>query len=202
MPLDEHPTAGQYHCDYTGNLSDCLADDGRHLKAELAYQAPLEGLTIEVRIVRAYESSSSRSQPCKFEWGAISLCRAMRSASCALMRSAMDRHCVARVSVVSGCWFVGVDRLPPYPRVLQVVSVQPKAFRVVDFLSEFETDYIIQQASPKLGKSTVGHGEDARDSGTRTSKSAWLHRGHSVRPTAAYPRSTRRLLKGSKFNCC
>jgi hypothetical protein len=50
---------------------------------------------------------------------------------------------------------------------------------VNDFLSEFETDYIIQQAAPKLGRSTVGHGEDARDSGTRTSKSAWLNRGHS-----------------------
>eukprot|EP00035_Acanthoeca_spectabilis_P039182 m.59787 g.59787 ORF g.59787 m.59787 type:complete len:408 (+) comp9478_c0_seq1:76-1299(+) len=116
VPLYEHPTAGQYHCDHGGNLSDCLAADGRHLKPEQAYQTPLEGLTIEV------------------------------------------------------------------------VSVQPKAFRIENFLSEFETDYIIQQAAPRLGRSTVGHGEDARDSGTRTSKSAWLHRGHSEVLEAIYTR--------------
>jgi len=117
VPLEEQPQAGQYHCDYTdGNISDCLAQDGRHLKGEYAYQAPLEGLTIEV------------------------------------------------------------------------VSIKPKAFRIVDFLSDFETDYIINQAAPRLGRSTVGHGEDARDSGTRTSKSAWLHRGHSEVLEAIYTR--------------
>lgn len=66
------------------------------------------------------------------------------------------------------------------------VSLQPKAFKVSNFLSEFETNYIVQQASPRLGRSTVGHGEDARDSNTRTSKSAWLNRGHSEVSVSLY----------------
>lgn len=115
IPLDELPHTGQYVCDMP-NVTDCLADDGRHLNSNLAFQSTVEGFELEV------------------------------------------------------------------------VSVQPRAFRIDNFLSDFETKYIVQQAHSRLHKSTVGHGEDARDSNTRTSKSAWLHRGHSEVLDAIYAR--------------
>lgn len=109
VPLEETPHAGHYYCDFVENITECLTDDGRHLRPEVAYQSAPDGLVVEC------------------------------------------------------------------------VSIKPKAFRVVNFLTDFETDYLVHQAAPMLGRSTVGDGADARDSGVRTSKSAWLPRGHSVR---------------------
>jgi hypothetical protein len=71
---------------------------------------------------------------------------------------------------------------------IECVSVEPKAFKIVGMLTDFETDYIINQASPRLHQSTVGNAADARDSNTRTSKSAWLRRGHSEITEAIYAR--------------
>jgi len=42
---------------------------------------------------------------------------------------------------------------------------------VKNFLSNFEADYIIAQAGPKMGVATVGNGANARPSKQRTSKS-------------------------------
>jgi len=71
---------------------------------------------------------------------------------------------------------------------IEVISLEPKAFKITNFLSDFEADYIIEQARPKLGVSAVGHGDDARVAKQRTSKSAWLHRGHSEVLEAIYVR--------------
>eukprot|EP00040_Diaphanoeca_grandis_P030630 m.181481 g.181481 ORF g.181481 m.181481 type:complete len:409 (+) comp32068_c0_seq2:192-1418(+) len=71
---------------------------------------------------------------------------------------------------------------------LEVIALEPKAFIIKNFLSDFEADYIIDQARPKLGVSAVGHGDDARVAKQRTSKSAWLHRGHSDVLDAIYVR--------------
>lgn len=72
---------------------------------------------------------------------------------------------------------------------LKVISVTPRAFVMENFLSQFEADYMIDQAAPKLGISTVGHGGDARVAKQRTSKSAWLHRSHSDLIKSIYRRA-------------
>jgi prolyl 4-hydroxylase len=71
---------------------------------------------------------------------------------------------------------------------LEVVSVTPAVFKIRNFLSDFEADYMIEQARPKLGISSVGHGGDARQAKQRTSKSAWLHRSHSPLIGSIYTR--------------
>eukprot|EP00040_Diaphanoeca_grandis_P030631 m.181486 g.181486 ORF g.181486 m.181486 type:complete len:420 (+) comp32068_c0_seq3:169-1428(+) len=71
---------------------------------------------------------------------------------------------------------------------LEVIALEPKAFKVEEFLTDFEADYIIDQARPMLGMSSVGHGGDARVAKQRTSKSAWLHRGHSAVLNSIYAR--------------
>lgn len=72
---------------------------------------------------------------------------------------------------------------------LEVISVKPKAFLIKNFLSDFEADYMIEQAAPRLGISQVGHAGDARVAKQRTSRSAWLPRGHSEVTEAIYRRS-------------
>ena len=47
VPLSEHPYTGKYECD-SPNVTDCLAEDGRHLRSDMSYQTPLEGLVVEV----------------------------------------------------------------------------------------------------------------------------------------------------------
>eukprot|EP00656_Telonema_subtile_P006536 TRINITY_DN13023_c0_g1_i5.p1 TRINITY_DN13023_c0_g1~~TRINITY_DN13023_c0_g1_i5.p1 ORF type:complete len:343 (+),score=51.12 TRINITY_DN13023_c0_g1_i5:152-1180(+) len=71
---------------------------------------------------------------------------------------------------------------------LEVISLEPRVFYVQNFLSDFEADYIITQARPKLAASTVGHGINAQVDTTRTSKSAWVTRTHSEIMEAIYRR--------------
>eukprot|EP00041_Stephanoeca_diplocostata_P012103 m.202039 g.202039 ORF g.202039 m.202039 type:complete len:404 (+) comp18811_c0_seq5:81-1292(+) len=104
-------------------------------------------------------------------------------------------HCEYGVDNITGCYSDGknLDSAHTWQSqiehvTIEVVSITPRVFRIVDFLSDFEADYIIQQAAPMLGRSTVGHGGDARESNTRSSKSAWLHRGHSKVLDAIYQR--------------
>lgn len=71
---------------------------------------------------------------------------------------------------------------------LEVMSTHPRVFRIKNFLSEFECDYIINQATPKLHRSTTGHGKNTRVDDVRTSKSAWLTRGEGNVMDAIYRR--------------
>jgi prolyl 4-hydroxylase len=64
---------------------------------------------------------------------------------------------------------------------LEVVSMQPKAFIISEFLSEFEAEEIMKIATPIMGGSTVGNrdGGGSRRSETRTSRNAWVARDSS-----------------------
>lgn len=77
---------------------------------------------------------------------------------------------------------------PEKPLELETISIEPRVFRIKNFLSEFEADYIISQAKPQLARSTTGHGKNTRVDDVRTSKSAWLSRGHSKVMDAIYRR--------------
>eukprot|EP00658_Telonema_sp_P-2_P042791 TRINITY_DN3077_c0_g1_i20.p1 TRINITY_DN3077_c0_g1~~TRINITY_DN3077_c0_g1_i20.p1 ORF type:complete len:438 (-),score=93.50 TRINITY_DN3077_c0_g1_i20:196-1509(-) len=76
----------------------------------------------------------------------------------------------------------------PGTLTLEVVSVRPRVFLIRNFLSDFEADYMVHQARPKLTRSTVGHGINAQVDNTRKSKSAWLKRTHSDIMDAVYRR--------------
>lgn len=69
----------------------------------------------------------------------------------------------------------------PLSLTLEVVSQQPKAFIIEDFLSEYEADHIIALANPRAKESQVGSidGGGARKDSTRTSNNAWLSRSLS-----------------------
>ena len=61
---------------------------------------------------------------------------------------------------------------------LEVISLQPRAFVIMNFLSDFEADAIIKLASPQVKESTVGNndGGGVRKSTTRTSFNTWINR--------------------------
>lgn len=71
---------------------------------------------------------------------------------------------------------------------VETISTQPRVFRIKNFLSDYEADYIITQAKPQLTRSTTGHGKNARVDDVRTSKSAWLSRKHGNVMDAIYRR--------------
>jgi prolyl 4-hydroxylase len=71
---------------------------------------------------------------------------------------------------------------------IEIISLTPKVFRVLNFLSEFEADYIINQAIPMLHRSTVGDGDNIKVDTTRTSRSAWIAKTHSEVIDAIYQR--------------
>lgn len=64
------------------------------------------------------------------------------------------------------------------PLELEVISLEPRAFVIENFLSHFEADEIVRISKDKLKESTVGNGDagGARSDGTRTSKNTWLSR--------------------------
>jgi prolyl 4-hydroxylase len=65
----------------------------------------------------------------------------------------------------------------PVELELQVVSLQPRAFVIPHFLSDFEIEDIIRLAEPRMSKSIVGDGETGSfESTTRTSRNGWLGR--------------------------
>ena len=71
----------------------------------------------------------------------------------------------------------------PFNFTLRVVSVRPRAFEVSYFISDEESNFIINQAKAKLHRSSVEmHGENGEriDSDTRTSKNAWLERSPGI----------------------
>jgi hypothetical protein len=59
---------------------------------------------------------------------------------------------------------------------LELVSLKPRVFIISDFLSEFESQHIIELAKPKIAGSLVGNYDagGARASETRTSENAWV----------------------------
>jgi len=63
------------------------------------------------------------------------------------------------------------------PIELEVVSLQPRAFIIPNFLSDFEVEEIKRLAEPGMVLSQVGDvAAGAFESGTRTSRNAWLQR--------------------------
>ena len=62
-----------------------------------------------------------------------------------------------------------------------MISQQPRAFVISNFMSDFEADAIIAAASPRLHGSLVGDAEGGgiQVSDTRTSKNTWIPRGQS-----------------------
>lgn len=78
---------------------------------------------------------------------------------------------------------------------LEVVSLQPRAFVINDFLSDFEVSHIISLAKPTLSHSSVGDSETgAFESNTRTSSNTWLPR-HSSAITETLFRRAADLLR-------
>jgi len=71
---------------------------------------------------------------------------------------------------------------------VEVLSLEPIILRVLNFISDFEADYLISQALPLLHKSTVGDGDNVKIDETRTSRSAWLSRTHSSVTDSIYQR--------------
>jgi prolyl 4-hydroxylase len=67
---------------------------------------------------------------------------------------------------------------------LEVISRQPRAFIINNFISDAEADAIVKKARPLVTGSHVGDPDiGVQDSGTRTSKNTWLHR-HAMPVTA------------------
>lgn len=67
----------------------------------------------------------------------------------------------------------------PVPLELEVISTQPKAFLIKNFLSDIEADAIRAYAEPRMDSSYVGNKDagGARKSDTRTSRNTWVGRG-------------------------
>ena len=64
---------------------------------------------------------------------------------------------------------------------LEVVSLTPRAFIIPNFLSDYEADSIVKQASPHIATSSVGDADvGIQNSDTRTSKNTWLNRYSSL----------------------
>lgn len=64
---------------------------------------------------------------------------------------------------------------------LEVVSLEPRAFVIENFLSDFEVNEIIKHARPRLHHSSVGDVDTgAFESDTRTSTNTWISRTHSA----------------------
>jgi len=91
-------------------------------------------------------------------------------------------HCVEEGHSNSECLNRGVQPVQAAAGgslEIRVVSLFPKVFEVSNFLSDFEADYLKEQARPKLSRSTVGSGINAQVDNTRRSKGARLTRAHS-----------------------
>lgn len=71
--------------------------------------------------------------------------------------------------------------MSPVPLTLEVVSTEPKAFIIENFLSDFEADSIVAFAKPRIAESTVGNRDagGVRASTTRTSRNTWIPRHSS-----------------------
>lgn len=77
---------------------------------------------------------------------------------------------------------------------LEVISTQPRAFIIKDFLSSFEIDEIVNLAKPGLHKSEVGDSEaGVFESNTRTSTNSWIGRDSSIVIDSLYSRAAHLL---------
>lgn len=74
---------------------------------------------------------------------------------------------------------------------LEVISLQPRAFVIPNFLSAFEAETIISLAQPKLHKSQIGdmEGGGVLDSDTRTSLNTWVSRRENEVTETLYRRA-------------
>lgn len=60
---------------------------------------------------------------------------------------------------------------------LEVISTEPRAFVIKDFLSDYEVSTIVELSKSRLTRSSVGDAENAiKDSSTRTSTNTWVAR--------------------------
>ena len=53
-----------------------------------------------------------------------------------------------------------VNQTPPL--LCRAISTSPRAFEVVNFLSEYECDYLVEKHRPRMTASQTGNGENAR----------------------------------------
>jgi prolyl 4-hydroxylase len=80
--------------------------------------------------------------------------------------------------------------LDPVHLELEVISLQPRAFVIEDFLNDFEADEIVSLGNPSLHRSSVGDMETGNfDSNTRTSLNTWLSREKSHITDTLYRRA-------------
>lgn len=87
-----------------------------------------------------------------------------------------EGHWVCNSTSVENC-----QSKSPVEMTLEVVSQEPRAFIIEEFLSEFEADSIVEFAKPRIASSTVGNadGGGVRASTTRTSENTWIKRSSS-----------------------
>jgi len=80
---------------------------------------------------------------------------------------------------------------PTMNLTLTTVSVEPRAFEIIDFLSDVEVEHMLDLAhKKKLKQSTTGSNSDeAADSDTRTSTNTWVSRYSSPIVDAIYRRA-------------
>lgn len=79
---------------------------------------------------------------------------------------------------------------PTMELTLTTVSCAPRAFEILDFLSEVEVDHILALAHrKKLLPSTTGSNSDKADTDTRTSTNTWVSRYSSPIVDAIYRRA-------------
>ena len=68
----------------------------------------------------------------------------------------------------------------PFRQEVTVLSSSPRVFEVKNFLTPEEADAIVDLAKPKLIRSTVGSGYEARQDETRTSQQTFLVKSNPV----------------------
>jgi prolyl 4-hydroxylase len=82
----------------------------------------------------------------------------------------------------------------PLPRTitlqLQTISLTPRAFLIENFISNYESEHLIQLASPKITASVVGQADSGGifKSTTRTSSNTWVRRSTSPLVETLYRR--------------
>lgn len=73
---------------------------------------------------------------------------------------------------------------------LTTVSVEPRAFEIIDFLSDVEVDHLLDIAHGKtMRRSTTGSNGDSSNSDTRTSTNTWISRYSSPIVDTIYRRA-------------
>lgn len=71
---------------------------------------------------------------------------------------------------------------------VETALLEPRAYYVDGFLSDFESEYLIETAKPTMKRSGVGSGENTRIDPVRSSLSSWLRRDQSKILNSIYHR--------------